>query len=232
MTVLSSHLVVRSNKQEVAGDGVFRHRHSLSFRLKPFVSFLTGFSFFILSFSGIVLYVRPEGSLARWISWEFLGLDKSSWEAIHIVFCALFVIAAIFHLALNFKAIVVYLRTGLDNGRKNWLELAVAVGLVVVLALVVIWRVPPASWMMEGRTNFKNYPRGLQIETPFADFEKQSLRRVAEYLGLGPETVLKELEDKGLRWLKPESTLEETARQNGLSPQELYLRILNARAHE
>ena len=110
--------------------------------------------------------------------------------------------------------------------------MAVAVGLVVVLALVVIWRVPPASWMMEGRTNFKNYPRGLRIEIPCADFEKQSLRRVAEYLGLGPETVLKELEDKGLRWLKPESTLEETARQNGLSPQELYLRILDARARE
>jgi len=172
------------------------------------------------------MYVRPEGSLARWISWEFLGLDKSGWEAVHIVFCGLFVVASVIHLALNFKAIVIYLRIGLGDGRKNWLELAAAGVLVVALVLVAIWRVPPASWMMEGRANFKNHPRGLQIEMPSADFEKQSLQSVAECLGLRPESVLKKLEDSGLKGLKLESSLEEVARQNGLTPQELYLRIL------
>ena len=196
------------------------------FKLKPFISFLTAFSFVVLSLSGIILYARPEGSLARWISWEFLGLDKSGWEAVHIVFCGLFVVAAVIHLALNFKTIVIYLRTGLGNGRKNWIELAAAGVLVVALVLVAIWRVPPASWMMEGRANFKNHPRGLQIEMPSVDFEKQSLQSVAECLGFRPEIVLKKLEGSGLRGLKLESSLEEVARQNGLTPQELYLRIL------
>ena len=42
-------------------------------------------SFLVSAVSGIILFVRPEGSLARWVGWSVLGLDKAQWEAVHIV---------------------------------------------------------------------------------------------------------------------------------------------------
>lgn len=195
------------------------------FRLKPFISFLTSFSFLGLAFSGFILYIRPEGSLARWVGWRALGLDKSTWEGIHLIFCGLFVLAGVLHLILNFRAIIRYLTRGIDNSRKNILEMAVALLLAVVLLLTALWQVPPASWLTAGRASFKNHPAGLRLEMPYAGFEKQSLRRVAEHLGLSPASVMRELEARRLKGLNLESSLEDVARQNQLTPQELYLLI-------
>ncbi len=195
------------------------------FNLKPFISFLTTFSFLGLALSGFILYIRPEGSLARWVGWRALGVDKSGWERIHIIFCVLFVLAAIFHLILNFRAIIRYLTIGISDGRKNILEMVAALLLAGLLLLTALWQVPPTSWLTAGRASFKNHPAGLRVEIPFPDFEKQSLRRVAEHLGLSPAAVLKELEALGLKGLYLENSFEDVARQNQLSPQQLYLLI-------
>lgn len=198
-----------------------------SFQFKPFISFLTVLSFLLLAFSGFILYIRPEGSLARWVGWRAIGLNKGEWEAVHIVFCTLFVLSGIIHFILNFRAIVIYLTTGIDRTRKNLKEMVIAVAVVAALLLVAVWSLPPGSWLMAGRTQFKNHPRIMRLQPPAPDFEKQSLRRVAEYLGQAPDRVLRELQARGLKGVSLESSLEEVARKNQLTPQELY-RLIRA----
>jgi len=197
------------------------------FKLKPFVSFLTVFSFLLLAFSGFILYIRPEGSLARWIGWQAIGLDKSGWEAVHIIFCTLFVLAGLTHLVLNFKAIMLYLTSGIDNSRRNLPEMVVAAVVVVALLLSAVWKLPPSSWLIKGRAAFKNNPRSLRVEMPAPDFEKRTLRQIAEQLGKSPESVVEELEGGGLKGVSLDITLEKLARQNQLSPQEIYLLLIN-----
>lgn len=194
-------------------------------KLKPFVSFLTLFGFLLLALSGFILYIRPEGSLARWVGWRAMNLDKSGWEAIHLIFCALFVLAGITHLVLNFKAIVIYLTTGIDKSRKNGLEMALAAVLVSALLLTAVWRVPPASWLTKGRSVFKNNPGAMKVERPFPDFEKQPLRKAAEHLGLEPEETIKRLEESGIKVESIDDSLEKIARENALTPQAIYLKL-------
>lgn len=196
-----------------------------AFKFKPLVSFITVFSFLLLAFSGFVLYIRPEGGLARWVGWRAIGLDKSSWETVHIVFCALFFLAGVIHLILNFKAIILYLTSGIDRNRKNLAEMLAAALLVLVLLLTAIWRLPPVSWLMEGRSYFKNSPAGMVVKPPAAEFEKLPLRRALEQMGRTPERAVRELEARGLKGVRLESPLEEIARRNSLTPQELYLLI-------
>lgn len=195
------------------------------FQLKPFISFLTVLSFLLLAFSGFVLYIRPEGSLARWVGWRAIGLSKSDWETVHIVFCTLFVLSGIIHFILNFRAIVIYLTIGIDRTRKNLKEMVIAVAVVVALLLVAVWSMPPGSWLMAGRAQFKNHPRAMRLQPPAPDFEKQSLRRVAEHFGQAPDRVLREVQARGLKGVSLESSLEEVARKNQMTPQELYLLI-------
>lgn len=40
-------------------------------------------SFVVSAASGVILFFRPEGSLARWIGWSVLSLDKKQWEAVY-----------------------------------------------------------------------------------------------------------------------------------------------------
>ncbi|MCR4410785.1 MAG: DUF4405 domain-containing protein, partial [Candidatus Saccharicenans sp.] len=99
---------MNQNQNQVRSQEAGPRGQGRPFKFKPFVSFLTVFSFLLLAFSGFILYIRPEGSLARWVGWRAIGLDKSSWETVHIVFCTLFLLAGIIHLVLNFKAIIIY----------------------------------------------------------------------------------------------------------------------------
>lgn len=197
-----------------------------SLKLKPLISFLTLFSFLVLAFSGFVLYVRPEGSIARWIGWKLIGLDKSGWETVHIIFCVTFVAAGLVHFILNFKAVVYYLTVGFNNGRRNRAELAIALLLVIALLFSAIWKVPPASWLKNIRDDFKNNPAGLRVPVPFADFEKQSLKKIANFLGMETEALVKKLGDRGIKVADENETLEKLARRYGLSPQSVYQMIV------
>jgi len=148
---------------------------------------------------------------------------------VHIIFCALFVLAGLTHLVLNFKAIMLYLTSGIDNSRRNLPEMALAAVLVLALLLTAVWKLPPSSWLMKGRAAFKNNPQALKVEMPAPDFEKRTLRQVAEELGKSPESVVEELEGGGLKGLSLDITLEKLARQNKLSPQEIYLVLINGK---
>ncbi len=66
------------------------------FNFRGFVSLFTAFSFLFVFISGIVLYFTPQGRIAYWINWKFLGLTKTDWTNMHIVFCIFFMTAAFF----------------------------------------------------------------------------------------------------------------------------------------
>ncbi len=192
-------------------------------KLKPFISFLTIFIFLALAFSGFILYIKPEGSLARWIGWQALGLEKSRWEALHLILCSFFVLTAVLHLILNFRAVLIYLSSGIEKTRKNLAEMALAFFLVVVLMLTALINVPPSSWLAQGRASFKNNPASLRVRMPFPDFEKQSLPQVAAYLGLELNEVVARLKNQEIKLSDVEASLEKISQENGLAPQDIFL---------
>jgi Domain of unknown function (DUF4405) len=59
------------------------------FRFRSLVSFSAFFLFLAPALSGIAMYLRPEGSVARWTGWSLLGLDKRGWEELLVIALAL-----------------------------------------------------------------------------------------------------------------------------------------------
>ena len=47
--------------------------------VRGLISLLTAMSFLIMSISGIVLFIVPQGRIANWIDWRFLALTKGQW---------------------------------------------------------------------------------------------------------------------------------------------------------
>ena len=50
------------------------------FRGKSFTTFSILWSFLIMAFSGVIMYIRPEGSIASDINWTFMKLTKEGWK--------------------------------------------------------------------------------------------------------------------------------------------------------
>ena len=49
------------------------------FNVRGFISLLTACSFILMSVTGIVLYFTPQGRIAFWTNWKFIGLTKTVW---------------------------------------------------------------------------------------------------------------------------------------------------------
>jgi len=197
-----------------------------TFQIRPFISFLLLLSFLLLAFSGLMLYLRPEGSIARWTGWNILGINKKSWEGIHTIFCILFLVVTSIHLVLNWKALLHYLSGKTARSRNFRRELAAAAGLIVVVFTFAVLQLPPASKFMEWRSIIKDGTMVVKVQPPVPDFEKRSLMEISEFLGVSVDYVLRILNVKGIKSAAPDDSLEEIADQNNLSPQNLFGLIL------
>ena len=85
-------------------------KRSNGFHFRSFISLLLFLSFSFSAFSGLVLFLRPEGSLANWHGWSVLGMDKKQWEGVHAVLVLVFFIAALVHLIYNWKVLAANVR--------------------------------------------------------------------------------------------------------------------------
>ena len=180
----------------------------------------------LLAFSGLALYLRPEGSIAHWTGWSLLGINKKGWEGVHTFFCITFLLAAAVHLAFNWKLILRYLSGGIDTNRRIRRELIAAAGLVIIVLALAILRIPPASKVMEWRSAIKNGTVVIQIQAPEPDFEKRSLKEISAFLGVSIDQISRILKAEGMAVMSPDDSLEKIARQNRMSPQNLYGFIL------
>lgn len=202
------------------------NRKGGGFRLRPFISLALFLNFAMIALSGLALYLRPEGSVARWTGWALLGLDKKSWEGVHAIFCITFVVVAVVHLGLNWKTFIRYLREKAERGLRLRWEWAAALALMGSLMVLAVLRVFPFYEVMELRARIKDGKGIVRIEAPEPDFADRSLAAASAYLDLKVEEVMGRLRGRGLTVPSPDFTLEEIARINRLSPQELYGRIL------
>ncbi len=78
---------------------------------RGFTSVLALMSFVVVLVSGVVLFFVPPGRVANWSNIQLLGLSKTQWQLLHTSFSLLFVLAAILHLAFNWRPMVTYFKS-------------------------------------------------------------------------------------------------------------------------
>jgi len=208
-----------------AGAKLAEHKKNV-FQGRRFISLVLFFSFVLLAFSGLALYLRPEGSIASWTDWSMLGINKKGWEGVHTLFCITFLLAAAVHLAFNWKHLLCYLSGGIYRNRGRIKELVAAAGLVITVLALAILRIPPASKVMQWRTAIKEGTVVIKIQPPESNFSKRSLKEILPFLGVSIDQISKILKAEGIVVTSFDESLEKIARQNRMSPQNLYGLIL------
>ena len=69
--------------------------------MKKIVSLSLIFSFFIMSYTGLGLFIAPHGKVAYWNDWYFWGLSKVDYANLHTTSMVVFVLFGILHIYYN-----------------------------------------------------------------------------------------------------------------------------------
>jgi hypothetical protein len=199
--------------------------------LRKVVSLTSLLSFLGLLLTVVILYIRPEGRVAYWSDWHFWGLTKVKWEGIHINLGFLFIISSIFHIYLNWKAIVAYLK----NKAKKLAIFTPAFSVSVMFTLFVAggtyFSLPPMKQMLD----LNDYLKVSQAEKygypPYGHAEISSLTTFCRRMDLDVGAALSELQGHGLKIASKAESLKDIAKTNHISPQNVYDIIRKAQAN-
>lgn len=114
------------------------------------------FSFLAMLVSGGVLYFAPKGRISNAIDWQVLGWGRQGWDDIHIVLSTLFVGFSLWHIALHLRTFITMIMGNRMCPQGYRLEAVIGLVLVVVLVLLTVFGLPPASWLLDLNEFFKH----------------------------------------------------------------------------
>ena len=195
---------------------------SPSFQWRALTSVVITLSFLALAVSGSVLWASPPGRIANWTDWAMLGLRKSDWIDLHILFGLLFVVASVFHIILNWRPLLSYFRSKVSHQfawRREWLA---AVALCVGLFVAVRLELPPFSTFLAFTGNLRESWGTKNERPPIPHAELLTLRELAEKAGVALTNALARLEARGIKGATPDLRMAELAKRNRLPAQRIY----------
>jgi hypothetical protein len=170
--------------------------------------------------SGIILYFKPEGSIARWLDWEILFLDKEVWESLHTIFSFVFLLFALLHiLQIHLPNLAIYLNT---KSQKTYRELYFSLVISILFLFGTAFSLKPFHYV---------YQAGDYLSESWKEFSQPpndkieagtSLRKLAEYHGFSSSKVKTALEEKGLVISSLSQTLIEVGNMNNMAPYKVH----------
>ncbi|MDJ0806063.1 MAG: DUF4405 domain-containing protein [Gammaproteobacteria bacterium] len=189
---------------------------------RSLTAFLVVWSFLILTVTGIVLYIVPQGRIAHWIRWSLLGLDKMQWGAVHMMFGGVFILTGMLHLYYNWKPFKKYLLERVRGQLQIKQELIVSLVISLLILGMSIYHIPPVSWVFDLNEAVKAaWATRPELNPPFGHAEQVSLKGVSRRMQLDHARVVKRLQEAGLIF-NEEDSLGVIAEQNAMTPMQVY----------
>ncbi len=190
--------------------------------LRKTISLVLAFSGIFVLLTSVILYIEPEGRVAYWADWRFLGLDKHQWGDLHVTTGFLFLIALILHAWLNWKPLISYLK---NKARKvTGLNTANLTASIITLYFVVgtLLGLPPMQQIVELGDSIKEGHVQTYGNPPYGHAELSSLESFAAFMRMDPQKALTALTAKGLKVESAQQSLRDMADANNMTPKELF----------
>ncbi len=187
------------------------------------------FSFVVLIFNSIVLYIAPEGRVAYWSDWRFWGLTKSQWGDQHITIGFLFLAAGLLHLFYNWNLILAYLKNKARKIKMFTQPFNVAITITIIFVIGTYYSYPPMNVILQIGDSFKEAGAKKYGEPPYGHAELSSLKMFAKKENLDFEKALALLKAAGFSGLDGRENIKDIAGTHNLTPQQVYEIIKTAR---
>lgn len=203
----------------------------LKIKIRRLISWISFFSFSVLGITGLVLYFTPQGRIANWANWRFLSLSKEDWSNIHIIVSMLFLITAIWHIYLNWKPLINYLKNTGKQISFSKPDFVIALVITLVFSLGAYFHLPPFSWALNGLEKVKYYWEDEYGSPPWGHAELASMKTFCDKMGFDLKDSIELLKTKGFKDVSPKINLKDLAEANNTSPKSI-LDLLKTRAQK
>lgn len=190
--------------------------------LRKITSMTMLFSAIVLTLNSFVLYVVPEGRVAYWANWKFIGLNKSQWGEQHTTIGFLFGLAAVFHIYYNWKPIVAYMKNKAREIKVFTGSFNMALALTIIVVVGTYLQIPPMSSIIHISDQFKIRAADVYGEPPYGHAEASPLKLFARREGVDLQKGLELLKAAGLDVGDPNQSLKQIAQHNRTTPQKIY----------
>lgn len=173
---------------------------------KGFASLLTTFSFTVMTVSGILLFIVPQGRIAEWTNWTILGLSKSDWGNIHITTSLMFLTAGAYHIWCNWRTLVNYFTTKRNASLMMRRELAISAVVTLFFVVGAVYQVPPLSYVLEANNAIKMaWIVDKDHEPPIGHAELLTVKSFTKKMQTDLEQATAALNKGGIRFAENES---------------------------
>ena len=190
---------------------------------RSLIAFIVTWAFVILTVTGLVLYVVPQGRVAYWTHWSLLGLGKEQWGDVHMMFGGIFIVTGIIHLYFNWKPFKKFLADRVKGKLQLKQEFVLAMTFSVVIVVMSIFHIPPVSWVFDLNQTLKDsWVTSPELEPPFGHAEEVSLAGISRRMGLDIEQGVAALQREGFDFTGPQDSLEKIALANNVTPMDVY----------
>lgn len=193
-----------------------------TFVIKKAVSLTLAFSFLVMSLTGIMLFIVPQGKIAYWSHWTMFGLTKTQYGNLHITSMFLFLAAGVWHIYFNWKPLLSYVKNSVRRVTLLKKELLLALALNTLFVAGTLAGIPPLQSIIALNDQIKAYWERSYGSPPFGHAEESSLSAFSRYIGVETETALSRLKAAGITVDSADRTLQEIAGHNGISAQKVY----------
>lgn len=190
--------------------------------LRRVTSLTITFSFLIMSYTGILLFIAPKGRVANWINWELFGLDKTQYTNLHVTFMVLFLVGMVFHLYLNWKPLMAYLK---NKSRQFSLltkefVFAVAINTLFFVGTLSYWA--PFDQFLDFEEDVKNSWEKKVDKAPYGHAELSTLKEFSEKTNVPLQSIMQQLTSGKIQGVQSDKTIAALAKENGKSPSQLF----------
>jgi hypothetical protein len=200
-------------------------------KIRRIISLTVFLSFIFLALSGIMLFLSPRGRIANWGGWTLFGFTKDQFSAIHTTFMVLFLITGIWHIVLNWRPIVGYMKNRAKKIRVFTPESSVAMALTLLFLVGPLAGLPPFRQFLDVGVDIKDYWEETEGNPPWGHAEESTLetfcRRAVDFQrwdAEGPMVIdcdeaLQALAAAGIEVEGPSQRILDIAEENGVTPE-------------
>lgn len=208
-------------------------------KLRRIISLTAFITFIVLAYTGIMLFICPHGRIAEWTAWKIFGMSKEEYGAVHTTFMVLFLITGIWHIVLNWKSIVNYLKDKSKKLRIFTPEFSLALVICIVIFVGTMAGLTPFRQFLGAKEDFKDTWEVKYGSPPWGHAELNTLSKFCRnmedyqrqqdvYITLDPQDALTVLREAGIEVEGADEKLIDIAAANSTSPQILSDIILRA----
>lgn len=189
--------------------------------MKKITSLSLGFSFLIMSFTGVMLFICPQGRVAYWSDWILLGLSKTQYGELHTTSMVTFLVFGILHIYYNWKPIVSYMKDSTKKVSFTKKEFLIAFLLNLAFVAGTLLAVQPFKGFLDMGEKIKNNWTEKYGEPPYGHAEESKLNVFCNRMDLDLEKAKISLNKANIIFKEVES-LKVIAKNNDLSPNDIY----------